>query len=74
MAGDCTSSTLSTESGSDDNDSDITEKDCKKNRIGAYSLETRSKKILKYKQKLYQRRLAAGPVSTKFEGRSKAAQ
>ena len=53
MGSDCTSSTLSTESGSDDNDSDITDKENKKNRIGAYSLETRSKKILKYKQKLY---------------------
>jgi hypothetical protein len=41
-------------------------------KIGAYSLLVRSKKILKYKLKLAQRRQKC-PISKKFNGRSHVA-
>lgn len=60
----------STAEGSDD-DSDSSVEDCKSfpDKIGAYSLEMRSKRILKYKSKIQKRRLDC-PISKVFKGRS----
>jgi hypothetical protein len=41
-------------------------------KIGAYSLDMRSKKILKYKSKIYSRR-RSNPISKVFKGRSQVA-
>jgi len=63
----------STAEGSDD-DFDNNNEDIKScpDKIGAYTLDIRSKKILKYKSKLQQRRLMR-PISKVFKGRSQVA-
>ena len=63
----------STAEGSDD-DSDASNEGMRvfPDKIGAYSLDMRSKKILKYKSKIQKRRLQC-PISKKFNGRSQVA-